>query len=231
MIRFKIQQRQVIKNLTAHRDDFLRTSGTIGTEIRFGMHTVYDRVVKRLKNVYTGQHRRYLDYNAEYRDKAAPRVVKSEIKSQLRTERKARYSIHTSRGFFTFGLGNIEDMDRATDEMRISRIKAGKGETPEQNRVFPGRSLHSIWEIIEYGAAEHTIAPISGQGLLMFFDHRPDQRKGARRKSTHHPGQSGKHIFLRAEHEIYHSDLGAISNAISRGLKAQIKRYHPRVGA
>ena len=235
MVRFTVDSKGVVRNLKKHAKDFEDPNGVLAREIKLGMNEVFDRVNNRFKKLYVGARRRYIDANAGFRDKAAPRVVKSRIVDSIQSDKRANYYIKTSKGFFTFGLGNVEDLDKLTEETIISDIKAARQEVPEQTREFPGRTIHSIWRIIEFGAKPHPISPIAGAGSpyvadpyygggLMFFSHKKGSISFADR--TFHPGQSGKHVFLRTEHEIYQSDVGAISKAIHRGLKKQHQKYH-----
>ena len=235
MLTFTVDANAVLKAMRAHVADFDNPSGVFAQELRLGMQEVYDRVNKRFQNLYKGPRRRYIDSKAGYTDKAAPRVVKSRIVDQLRSEKQARFHLTANRGMFVLGLGNVEELDVLTGEEIISSIKAARQETPEQKREFPGRTLHSIWRIIEFGAKPHPISPIASAGSpysddpyysggLMFFSHRQGSIAFADR--TQHPGQSGKHVFLRTEHEVYQKDIGAITSAALRGLKRQVDHYY-----
>ena len=231
---------KVERNVRRQISDFKRSNGVMGMHLREGMQKVYSRVNDKLKKAFGDRY--FYDYRSKSKQ-VAPKVVRGKMKEALRLEHKGHFNIVSSDGFFTMGLGNVDNLDRVTQEVMISAAKARAGETPEQTRVSPakaGRETFSIWRIIEFGTKKgYPITPKAAPVLIWFSHKHPEGSSRIRKdgslsdgrgyvvsKQTTHSGVSAKRIFLKAAHELYQSDINALKVAARNGLHAVNVKYH-----
>jgi len=224
MVSFTVDASAVIKNLKAQVADYNSRTGILSVYIVIGMNKVYDRVTEGFKKGFNG--RMFLNANANYLPTPAPsHVIRNEIDASLNYEKGMMYSLGVVGGVYSFGLGNIPDLDAATDESIMSSIKAVMGETPEARRSYGPRETISLWRVIEFGAAPRVFGPVN-KPFLVFYDKMSGSAATA--KSVSHPGQSGKHIFLTKGHKIRQQDIGAIISAIKEGIHQSNLAFHGR---